>query len=74
MRREEKKREREGETWVRWCDRREVREKREERRDLGRRETREREREREREKEINKKMIELYYSAQYCKNFGIYDF
>ena len=67
MRREEKKREREGETWVRWCDRREVREKREE--------TREGEKhKREREKEINKKMIELYYSAQYCKIFGIYDF
>ena len=67
MRREEKKREREGETWVRWCDRREVRKKREE--------TREGEKhKREREKEINKKMIELYYSAQYCKIFGIYDF
>ena len=65
MRREAKKREREGETGVRWCDRREVREKREE---TWEGDTR------EREKEINKKMIELYYSAQYCKNFGIYDF
>ena len=67
MRREEKKREREGETWVRWCDRREVSEKREETRDGEKHK-------RERQKEINKKMIELYYSAQYCKNFGIYDF
>ena len=65
MIREEKEREREGETWVRWCDRREVREKREE---TWEGDTR------EREKEINKKMIELYYSAKYCKNFGIYDF
>ena len=47
----------------------EVREKREETR-----EGEKHKREREREKEINKKMIELYYSAQYCKNFGIYDF
>ena len=51
MRREEKKREREGETWVRWCDRREVSEKREETRDG---EKHKRERERERKKLIKK--------------------